>query len=172
MFQKQKLYKRLPGKKTTYFSNKKIYMAEDHLLLVENYYYTENYSRFYYKDIKAVIAQGNIKLYVYNLILILWFFVPIMIGFMASWINGLGYIPLVVFSVIMLIMFILNDVRGKTCKAYIYTDIQKQELPVTRLKTLRKIINRIQPLIEKYQGTLTEEELNSKIQEFYQKDIA
>src|SRR3990172_8730879 len=59
MTKKIKYYKRLPGRRRASFAfvRNSLWLGEDHLLHVMNRGYTEEYKRFYYRDIQAVLVR-------------------------------------------------------------------------------------------------------------------
>ena len=52
-------YKRLPGRRAGLFSVNTLWMADDHLLSVHSHRVTEQYRRFYFRDIQAICIQAN-----------------------------------------------------------------------------------------------------------------
>ena len=59
MATKQKEYQRLPGQSSFFIVGvrSKLYLAKDHLLRVNSNGWTENYRRFYFTDIQAIVVN-------------------------------------------------------------------------------------------------------------------
>lgn len=155
MFGKKKLYKKLPGKKAGLVGIHTLHMGEDHLLFIYSVFFRETYRRFYYSDIQSVIIRKTIRGAVWNIIL----------GVMAAlfllatlgaedkmlWVFG-------IISGLIFFLFLANCVMGPTCICHIRTPAQTEILPsLNRLRTARRVMGKILPLIEKEQGRLTPE---------------
>ena len=75
-----KEYRRLPGRGTLLDGDKwyatsralcTVWMGSDHLLLVSRAGYTENYKRFYFRDIQAIIIRKTVTSLIGNTVLII-----------------------------------------------------------------------------------------------------
>lgn len=62
-------YIRLPGSRHGLFSKSTLWLADDHLLVVEFNGYTESYKHFPYKDIQALIARKTSRHKVWSVVL-------------------------------------------------------------------------------------------------------
>ena len=141
----------------------KLYLGTDHLLSVTSHYMSEDYHRFYYKDIQALITRKTISGLVQNIIygfFILIFIVPL---YWAS--EGLA----VFFSIMaggFLLLLLVNWLRGPTCITHIMTPVQTMRLnSLNRIKILNKSMRQLRPLIRGIQGNLSKEELAKIYQE-------
>jgi len=156
-------YTRLPGKglrRQGFFAVVRIYctlwLAKDHILNIDNRVFSEDYKRFYFRDIQAIITQRTNRGKVWNLILItlIGIFTLIALGreetaAMVSWLIVTG-----IFGIFLLI----NWLRGPTCTCHIITAVQQETLPsLDRLKTAEKVIKILKRLIQEAQGELHSE---------------
>ena len=57
-------YKRLPGTKRGIFHGASLWMGDDHLLAVSGWRFTEDYKRYYYRDIQALVVTRDRRLVV------------------------------------------------------------------------------------------------------------
>jgi hypothetical protein len=62
------------------------------------------------------------------------------------------------------LLLVLNVVLGPTCTVLIETPVQRQRLVgITRVRRARRLIKRIEPDIQKSQGTFTREEILDRV---------
>lgn len=132
-------------------SRASLWLGADHLLSIETNGYTESYKRFYFRDIQAFIVQKTPLVNVTNVgltVLSLLFLVPALVaddavakGVLAS-IGG-------IFALILIISLL----RGPTCRCYLRTAVQIEELPsLNRVRRAQKVFARVRPLIAAAQG--------------------
>lgn len=164
MFNKKgKPYRRLPGKgrRRGFFSIFRtrctLWSGHDHLLSVDNNGFSEDYKRFYFCDIQAIITQKTIRGKIWNTILALCAAGAVLIPYAF---KEAGVPAFSIISGLFVLCFLTNWLRGPTCMCHILTAVQKEELPsLHRLRTAEKVIRKIRPLIEKIQGKLTSEQV-------------
>lgn len=147
-------------------SSNRLYMGTDHLLSIKNNLFSEDYLRFYYKDIQVIITRktqrGKILSICFAFFLILFLIFALMLT--GGWsiffylLSGIFFIPLVI-----------NMLKGPTSISHIQTPIQTVKLScIRRLKSAEKAISQLKPLIEKNQGVLDKGNIkdnNSKYQD-------
>jgi hypothetical protein len=152
MTAKRKTYKPLPGRSQSVVSYYRIYSADDHLLSVTSYGFQEQYKRFYFRDIQAIIIERTSRRRNANLIILalsvlcgMWWLV-----LMANWSrSSIGYaVVLSFFAVVCAVMALGNWILGPGCRCHIKTAVQTEQLnAIRRIGTAQKVLNRIQPLI-------------------------
>lgn len=163
-------YLRLPGrgrKRGSFFAlaatRATLWSGNDHLLSVYGTGYTEEYKRFYYRDIQAFVmrktARGAAWISVSALFLVLFTLLALTgtpanpAGAALFWFWGLSLCGL------SLIVLIVNLLRGPTCICHLQTAVSREELPsLGRVKYAKKALQILKPLIEEAQGALTREE--------------
>ncbi|CAB1064536.1 hypothetical protein D1BOALGB6SA_9332 [Olavius sp. associated proteobacterium Delta 1] len=159
MANKVKEYHKLPGSKKGFLIGKySLWQGADHLLHIFSRFGIEDYKRFYFSDIQAVITCKTIVGKVQNIILgclILLFLLPAYI-FDSNWSIFYGIV-----SAVMFIFLLFNLYRGPTCETRLMTAVQTEKLQsLHRLKTTFRVMNRLRPQIQQIQGTLSREDLN------------
>lgn len=142
-------YKRLPGRSRRLFNAATLWESEDHLLLVQSQVITENYRRFFFRDIQAIaICQtkaGPVISFVFGLL-------AVASGVAALFTGGSGAIALSIVAGVFLLLTVINILRGPTCRCLLRTAVQAQELSsLHRLRTARRVLRRIQPKIQSAQ---------------------
>ncbi len=136
-----------------------LWEGRDHLLCIDSMGgYAEDYKRFYYRDIQAIITRktdgfafGNVTFGILATALAL-----------IAWRVGDPAWRIFWFSLAGLCFVLLgvNWLRGPTCICHLRTAVQTEQLPsLRRLRIARKVIERLRPLIEQAQGTLSPDQL-------------
>ena len=105
----------------------RLYAGPDHLLIVQNTGYTEEYKRIFYKDIRYLMVmetygqtrQGMASGAIILLILFCHLF-------------GLPWLAVGLMGVPFLIWFIANMLLGSMCRCYLNTHVQTVQLPAPR----------------------------------------
>ena len=149
----------------------RLWLGSDHLLCVSGPGYSEEYRRFYYRDIQAIItrrtASGEVLSVVFASLAAIVAAVFIPIGMRESepafvvggLLFGLFFVGLLV-----------NLALGPTCTCHLQTAVHRETLrSLHRMRTARKAINLMRSLIERAQGeALTAEEMERKTAELAQ----
>ena len=158
-----------------FMARSRLWLGNDHLLLVDTNGYTETYKRFYFRDIQAVSIRRTTRHR--WLAAIAGFFALLFLGLTlavapktspAQWsadeiaggsvLGGIaGFFALLV---------LLNFLFGPACRCFLRTAVQTEELPpLCRVRQTRKVLDKIRPLIVAAQGQFTAEEVSARMQE-------
>jgi hypothetical protein len=146
----KKTYRRLPGVKRTFIGRRTYWLGPDHILSVNMRGYIEEYKRFYYRDIQALIIRRTGHHLIVNLIGL----ALTLICFMMAWYFGepaaYGW---VLMGAVFLFFLILSLIRGPSCDVRLQTAVQTEKVEsIRRLGTARRFMKKIRPLLEKTQG--------------------
>jgi hypothetical protein len=163
------IYRRLPGRGTTLTSYVRLYQGPDHLLQVSSTGYSENYRRFFYRDIQALIVRrtnGQITFAV------LWGVLALLFGLPATVLaanNAIeGAIVMFVFAGLFLAGLVINWLLGPTCACDIQTAVQIERLPtLRRIRSAQQFLQRLKGQIEAQQGPLSAETLAAGLAEMW-----
>jgi len=154
-------YKRLPGGRSRLFRRDRLYLGPDHVLLVRSLSFSEEYRRFYYSDIQALVLQerpmGNRRL--------------------ADWVAiGVAVAAIVALFVtghpvwgallsVVAVAYAWVAVRREDCKAWVQTAVGTAELPsLCRVRSARKAIALIDDRARVAQTPLPPEELSRALE--------
>lgn len=154
-------YRRLPGKKRGLYRKNTLWLGDDHLLAVESNYYTEEYRRFPFREIQAVVLRRTT--YWRNVSLAL--SVPIFfLGGAVVVSLQRGYQELVWFWGILfgllLLILLVHLAQGPTCDCRLQMPLGTTNLPsLHRLRTARRTLRRLREKIAHTQGLLAPEEI-------------
>ena len=161
MAKKEKEYRKLPGTKKGFIIGRyTLWQGVDHLLHVYSRVGVEDYKRFYFNDIQAIITRrtivGKVQNGVLGLLLLL-FTLPAILndgGWSAFWAALAG---------VLLILLLINLYRGPTCETKLLTAVQTERLhSLHRLQNTIKVMDRLRSHIEGAQGRLAQEDLGKK----------
>src|SRR5258708_2639191 len=123
---KKKEYKKIASGRRL-MSSVQLWQGKDHLLVCESMGYSEDYKRFFFRDIQAVMVRDNFRRMVWSFVWggFLLFFLVLM-GFFQSepalWFCA-GFFG---------ILFLINLLMGKGCICHLKTAVQRVEIPVVR----------------------------------------
>jgi hypothetical protein len=140
-----------------------LWLGSDHLLQVSNQFGWEQYRRWFYRDIQALIARRNVTRLVWNLVVGLG---GLFIGFGAILVlaapstssggrNGLIVLAsfLGVISVGFLAVALVNTLLGPSCTVYVQTPRGMEKLSAPgRLAVFERIVERVRPFAEEAQA--------------------
>ena len=151
----KKTYRKLPGKKRNFWGNSTLWRGEDHLLLINIRGYREEYKRFYFRDIQAIITR-KIEYFKNICIALAMAFVALgaFMGMAIYW-ESLGWaIFFGTFSLFFLLFFCNHLLFGSSCESYIKTAVQIEKIPsFHRMAIVDKVMQELRPVIEKAQGS-------------------
>jgi len=154
----QSIYRKLSGRRRGLGGYSQLWLAPDHVLLVESSRFVEQYRRFALADIQAVVITGSPDRTPWQIagiaVSILWtlamFAVTPLIGKMFFGVTG----------AVALALSIIDLARGPRCRCYLHTAVTRELLsPVSRLPRARAFLDRLRPALEAVQGTLALQDL-------------
>ncbi|MFC1823360.1 hypothetical protein ACFL9T_11680 [Thermodesulfobacteriota bacterium] len=155
MARKQNPYRRLRGIGRGVFGYNRLYLGTDHLLAVYSIYYSEDYKRFYYRDIQALVTRKTITGKIQNICLGT---ISLLFLLSALWFKGGWALFFNMMAGIFVMFLLINWFRGPTCISHIMTPVQTVRLfAFTRLKNTRRAMNHLKSLVEGTQGNLSQE---------------
>jgi len=156
MASKTTTYRRLTGKKKGFLVGyHNLWQGSDHLLQIYSRLGVEDYKRFYFNDIQAIITRqtdtGKIQNFVVGVLTGLFGLFAVTSGGGWSVFNG-------IIAGVMLLVLIINVFKGPTCETYLLTAVQTEKLhSLHRLKTTQPLMNRLRSLIEQVQDRINPE---------------
>jgi len=160
MARAEKMYRRLPGRDSGLLSYSRLWLGPDHLLLARTIFFAEEYKRFYFRDIQAIITRRTAWREILSIVLIL---TAIVFGALAVFTNGGWSAFSVGMTGTLLVAVLVNWLRGPTCVCHVRTAVHIEELsPLKRFRAVGKVIDRLKPNIEPAQGPLAPELLRPK----------
>jgi hypothetical protein len=176
-------YQRLTGSRARslfavfFQSRSSLWLGPDHLLCADTTGYSETYKRFYFRDVQIISIQQTMRLRWWSGIT--GFFALVFLAFLligvpktspTHWSSGdiAGGIFLSSITGLCALLFLINLFLGPTCKSFLRTAVQIEELPsLCRVRKTRKVLARIRPLIAAAQGgELSGEAVSARMREW------
>jgi hypothetical protein len=160
-----KEYKRIGGRgarRRQFFTKNTLWLGADHLLQVEHTGYTEEYKRFYFRDIQSIIVQKDNRFLIWSLVLG---------GLLATcialiiWIDDqIGKIVFGWVAAPLFLALVINLIKGPSCYTRIKTAVQEEEVPAfRRVRKTQKALARVRELISAAQGTMSGDEIRARL---------
>jgi hypothetical protein len=145
------VYKKLPGRGRTWSGVCRVWLGEDHVLVVQAGGYSETYRRFFFKDIQAIVVQRTHTGKMWNGI---WGGIFLFFGILAA-VGGEFVTSMVLLCIGAPFGFALiaNLILGPMCVLTIRTAVQTERISaLRRLRGAEQFIARIEPFIVAAQG--------------------
>jgi len=166
MPKKAREYTRLPGRGRGFFRYNTLWLGKDYLLSINSKIFSEDYKRFYYGDIQAIVTRKTASGKILNILL------GLLGGFFLLLAATSGKIELLPIlgapAALTLLLLLVNWWRGPTCACHLHTAVQTDKLPsLNRLRTVQEAMNRLRPLIEEAQGAITSDVRKAKVSEWH-----
>jgi TctA family transporter len=128
-----------------------LWLGSEHLLLVETEGYREHYKRFNYRDIQALVVRKTPQALTTNVALGT---ILAILGAIALAVDdsvGRGF--LLTLAGFFGLVLLISALRGPSCHCRLRTAVQSIDLvSLKQLRTARKVLAQIRPLIERAQG--------------------
>jgi hypothetical protein len=139
-----------------------LWLGDDHLLMVELEGYREHYRRFSYRDIQALVIRKTPDGKAVNGVL--GALVLLLLGLSLLVNDPVGRIIFWTIAGLFGLVLLVNFLRGPSCKCDLRTAVQVVDLPsISRLRTARKVLQRLKPLIVAAQGRVELEHLGNAV---------
>jgi hypothetical protein len=154
-------YTRLPGHGWTWTGPSRVWLSDDHILLVRSRTFFETYRRFFFHDIQGIIVRRTNIGKLWNGI---WGLFALLFGLLSLAFDGVGTMIVLSLAAPFVIALIANIALGPTCAVHIRTAVQTERVPaVSRIFSARKFIARIEPLIAAAQRGPANEQLMAEL---------
>jgi hypothetical protein len=145
-----------------FFTWKTLWLSADHLLQIEHTGYSEEYKRFYYRDIQSISVRRNNRALVWSI----FFCVMMALGLALliytdsvalRWFWGC-------FSALFFLSLLIHVIKGASCISHIRTAVQQEELPsLRRVRKTEKALAQLRARVAVAQGSLPPEEVRNLV---------
>lgn len=141
----KRIYKRLPGSRS-FFGKDTLWLAEDHILYVVLWFITEDYRRFYFRDIRALTYRRTAIGRIANIILTGILAAPLATAFFYTDVERRAFL---IVAAVFGFLLLINVLLGPTCDCYIDTAVQRVKLtPLTRTRKAKRVLRYLTPYIQ------------------------
>jgi hypothetical protein len=146
-------YQRLPGKKKGFLiGHHTLWQGSDHLLQIYSRFGAEDYKRYYFDDIQAIITRKTGSGKIQNIVLAV--LTGLFCLFAVTSGGGWSHFHAAIAAAMVLILLI-NVLKGPTCETVLLTAVQTEKLhSLHRLKKAEPVMNRLRSIIERRQGRI------------------
>lgn len=160
---RKSIYRRLTPRRRGFSGFTQLWLAPDHVLLVQNSRFAEHYRRFALADIQAIVVTTLPDRMPLQILAVsaslLWTAALFAVGSMF-WKLFFGITGAVAIAI-----SVADIARGPRCRCHLYTAVSRERLaPVSRVRGARALLDRLRPAIEARQGTLAPERIASMIE--------
>jgi hypothetical protein len=151
-------YTKLTPTKRSIFGYTRLWLASDHILLLNSSRFAEDYKRFSFSDIQSIVITELPPRIVPRVMMILaalaW------MGFSALVDIAFFRWFFIVTGAGALLVPIVDIARGPRCRCTLHTRVSKERLePVSRMAIARRFLAVVQPRIEAVQGALSVDQI-------------
>jgi hypothetical protein len=154
----QSIYTKLTRRHRTVLGYTQLWLAADHLLLLTSSRFAEQYQRFAFTDIQAIVVTQRPPQVVLQVVMIL-----AALAWMSLWFavdSSFAKWTFAITGLLALLVPVIDIFRGPRCRCALQTRVSKERLaPVSRMKIARQFLAAIRPRIEAVQGTLPVEQI-------------
>jgi len=147
-------YTKLTPTRRSLLGHTRLWLAPDHILLLTSTRFAEDYKRFAFSDIQAIVVTDQPSQRFLQILMILAAIAWTCFFFLVSSPFAKG--TFLVTGALALLWPILDIARGPRCRCTIHTRVSKEPLPpVYRIRIARKFLAAVRSRIEAAQGVLT-----------------
>ena len=145
-------YERLPGRGVRRGSTlqviatfSRLWLGKDHLLLVDSNGFVETYKRFSFRDVQAVTLTRTTRRTILNAIFLS---CAVLCGLFILLGNEVVTVVFGILAALLVLLAVINSLRGPTCRCHLTTAVQTDELAsLRRVHRANRVISRLRPLI-------------------------
>ena len=158
-----RIYRKLPGRRRGFIFSASLWAGADHILSVKSTRFQEQYKRFYFRDIQAIVITRvprfvisppllavalllvGVLIYSYSLRLA----APVRLAPLAGW-------PWLLLAALTAVWIYISAAQSCTCR--LYTAVSREDLPsLYRMWTARKALAELERQIAQVQGVFTQD---------------
>jgi hypothetical protein len=155
--QNRERYRRLPGRRRGFLFSSSVWLGSDHLLLVKSARFREEYKRFYFRDVQAIVTAKAPRFHVSTRAVLfgaLWFWTFVWAnGVAARFHRDIDWAFWTVAAAAVIAWVYISAARS--CRTRIYTAVSSDELPsLYRPWTARRFLRKVEPFLTRAQGAL------------------
>ncbi len=148
-------YRKLPGHRRGIVQNASLWLGDDHILAVKGFRVREEYKRFHFRDIQAIVIADAPRYHISSRALFIgavWLAAYIAAAARTSWAHLIFW--LIFAGLVVAWLYVSGDA---SCRCRIFTAVSRDDLPsIYRTWTARRFLQQLEPHILQAQGTLPE----------------
>jgi hypothetical protein len=147
-------YSRLPGRRRGLFVGGSLWLGGDHFLSVKNLRFTEDYKRFYFRDVQAIVISRASRFYIPTPWL--WAVFALLVSMIgAAVFNQPGLTGLLLLPLIGIAVWVTYAALFLSCRCHVQTAVSREEIPaLVRVRDGRRAVEILSGKIAETQGAL------------------
>jgi hypothetical protein len=154
MEQNGERYRKLPGHRRGFIFGCSVWMGSDHLLLVKSARLREEYKRFYFRDIQAIVTAKTPRVHISTRAAL----IAAVEAVFCAWAVTVGGAragwPLLLAGILQVAAWVYVS-AFRSCRCRIYTAVSSDELPsLYRTWTMRRFLAIVEPAVAQAQGAI------------------
>jgi hypothetical protein len=143
-------YQRLPGARRTPFRKATLWLASDHILSIDSHRFSEEYKRYYFKDIQAIVVRQTTGSTAMSKAIDMVVAIVLALLGVAAW--RLQSIGAAAAAGVILSAFLIFKSLGPFCACHLITAVSSDRLPsLDLLRDAEKALGIIGPLVQQAQ---------------------
>lgn len=145
------------------YRRRRVYLGTDHLLVIDDDGYTENYRFISYRDIESIRLRRTVNYPMWGWVFGIYSVLILWLGYIAT--AEWAQIALSAVAAFTLILLMVHLLKGPTVSVRLETAVSVIELPnLDRLRRAEQVIATITEQIVEAQGTLDQSELGARLE--------
>lgn len=152
------VYTKFSKRTGTVIAHHRMWKAADHLLVVKEVGCAEEYKRFYFSDIQALVIARSSSYLLWALLL------PVIAMFISAFMieaNSRAFLGGLL--AVILVVWVWHLAKGATCTCWLQTGINKERLHMfNRVREANRFWHRIEPLLAEAQGAFSVEAMEAE----------
>ena len=148
-------YRKLPGRRRGFISSASVWTGADHLLSVRSARFQEQYKRFYFRDIQAIVITKVPRFVVPKGVLAA-ALLPIAVSILSARVAPLAGWLWLALAILTAAWIYISVAQSCTCR--LYTAVSREDLSsIYRMRTARKALAILEQRVAEVQGVFTED---------------
>lgn len=149
-------YRKLPGRRRGFLFGSSVWLADDHLLLVKSARFREEYRRFYFRDIQAIVAADAMRFHLSTRSAAIGALWALSMAILWGRFRNYAWLGWAALAVLLLAWGYVSAYRS--CRCRIYTAVSEEELPsLYRAWNASHFLQTVEPYIVQAQGAIQDE---------------
>jgi len=152
----RQIYRKLPGRRRGFIFSASLWTGADHILSVRSARFQEQYKRFYFRDIQAIVVTRVPRFVISPPVAAAAVVLLTAVLIVRVWTPPLADWLWLVLAAFAAVWIYISAAQGCTCR--LYTAVSREDLPsIYRMWTARKALAELEQRISQVQGVFTED---------------
>jgi hypothetical protein len=146
-------YRKLPGRRRGFLFGSSLWMADDHLLLVKSARFREEYRRFYFRDIQAIVTADAMRFHLSTRSAAIGGVCALLLAILLARFSSYAWLGWTALAILFLAWGYVSAYRS--CRCRVYTAVSGEDLPsLYRTWNAARFLETVEPYIARAQGAI------------------